>query len=261
MNDWLHIARGEIPLIVSIPHAGTRLTPEILNALVDPDAALADTDWHVDRLYAFAADLGATIVRTDISRIVIDMNRDPSGTSLYPGQATTGLCPTTRFDGAPLYRLGCEPDDEEIARRREDYLAPYHAALDAEAARLRAAHPAIVVYDAHSIVSRAPRLFEGELPLFNIGSNDGATCDPALTETIACYCGTDHVINGRFRGGWITRRLGAPADGVHAVQMELAQRGYLTEPSTDWDAARAAPLQRVLRSILQTCIDFAKDVT
>lgn len=258
MSDWLQVTRGEAPLIVSIPHAGTSLPVDIVQALADPDAALADTDWHVDRLYAFAADLGATLVVTAISRTVIDVNRDPSGASLYPGQATTDLCPVTRFDGTPLYRSGQSPDAAEIARRRALYFEPYHHALGHEIARLRAVHGAVVVYDAHSIASRVPRLFDGELPLFNIGTNGGVTCDPALSARIAQHCGPSHVVNGRFRGGWITRRLGDPAAGVHAVQMELAQRAYLEEPGTGWDEARAAGVQSTLRTVLADCIAFAE---
>lgn len=262
MTDWLSITPGNAPLIVSIPHAGTIIPADIFG-LVAPDLARRDADHHVDRLYAFAAQLGATIVHSRISRTVIDLNRDPSGKSLYPGQATTGLCPDSTFDGEPLYQAGSEPDDAEIERRRAAYFAPYHAELAEQIARLRGLHPAIVLYDAHSIRSHVPRLFEGELPQFNIGSYDGASCSAALTDAIAADCaGESHVVNGRFKGGWITRHYGDPACGVHAVQMELAIRGYADEQGPwppAWDPARAAPLQTKLRTILTTCLDFAKD--
>jgi N-formylglutamate deformylase len=262
MTDWLSITHGDAPLIVSVPHAGT-IIPGDISGLVSLDLARRDGDHHVDRLYAFAAELGATIVHSHISRTVIDLNRDPSGQSLYPGRATTGLCPDTTFDGEPLYAAGTEPDAAEIARRRSVWFDPYHAALRDCIARLRALHPAVVLFDAHSIRSHVPRLFDGELPQFNIGSYNGASCDPALTDAIAADCaGDSHVINGRFKGGWITRHYGDPLRGVHAVQMELAIRGYADEAGPwppPWDAARAAPLQAKLRTILTTCLDFAKD--
>jgi N-formylglutamate deformylase len=262
MTDWLAITPGEAPLIVSIPHAGT-IIPEGISGLVSHDLARRDADHHVDRLYVFATELGATILHSRISRTVIDLNRDPSGQSLYPGQATTGLCPDMTFDGEPLYEAGAEPDATEIEHRRVAYFDPYHAVLREQIERLRALHPAIILYDAHSIRSHVPRLFDGELPQFNIGSYDGASCAAALTDAIAGGCaGDSHVVNGRFKGGWITRHYGEPARGIHAVQMELAIRGYADENGAwppRWDAARAAPMQAKLRSILTTCLDFAKD--
>ncbi|KAF1712415.1 N-formylglutamate deformylase [Pseudoxanthomonas kalamensis DSM 18571] len=268
--DWLEIHRGDAPLIVSLPHTGTEL-PDGLDAdFVSPWLARRDADWWVHRLYAFAGATGATMVRTAISRSVIDVNRDPSGASLYPGQNTTALCPTTTFDDEPLYRPGREPDVEDIARRRDRWFAPYHAALSAEIARLRQRHPRIVVYDAHSIRSRIPHLFAGELPQFNIGSNHDASCDAALTDAVEAVCagsGYSHVRNGRFTGGWSTRHHGKPADGVHAIQMELACRGYMDEPSaitadtwpTPWDDARAEALRGVLQDVLMACLRFASD--
>jgi formiminoglutamase len=262
VNDWLSVSPGHAPLIVSIPHAGT-IIPDEVYGLISLDLARRDADHHVDQLYAFAADLGATIIQSRISRTVIDLNRDPSGQSLYPGQATTGLCPETGFDGEPLYGAGPKPGAAEIDRRRAVYFDPYHAALREQIGRLRALHPAIVLYDAHSIRSHVPRLFEGELPQFNIGSFDGVSCDAALTDAIAAECadGT-HVVNGRFKGGWITRHYGDPAHGIHAVQMELAIRGYADEDGPwppHWDAVRAAPMQAKLHTILTTCLDFAKE--
>jgi N-formylglutamate deformylase len=262
VTDWLSVTQGVSPLIVSIPHAGT-IIPDDISGLISLDLARRDADHHVDRLYAFAAELNATILHSSISRTVIDLNRDPSGQSLYPGQATTGLCPDVTFDGEPLYSAGAEPDAAEIDRRRATYFDPYHNALRYQIERLRAFHPAIVLYDAHSIRSHVPRLFKGELPQFNIGSYDDASCDKALTDAIAANCAHDsHVVNGRFKGGRITRHYGDPSRGIHAVQMELAIRGYAEEDGAwppAWDAAHAAPMQAKLRSILNTCLDFAKD--
>jgi N-formylglutamate deformylase len=261
------VHRGDAPLVLAMPHSGTDIPAELLPRFVAPWLARKDTDWWIDQLYAFAADLGATVVRTPVSRSVIDVNRDPSGKSLYPGQATTELCPTTTFDGEPLYRAGEEPDAGEIAERRAAWFDPYHAALSAEIDRLRAHHERVVVYDCHSIRSHVPRLFDGELPQFNIGTNGGATCDPALASAVVDVCaasGQSYVLDGRFRGGWTTRHYGQPADGIHAVQMELACRGYLAEPigpatPENWPApfAPATPLTEALRAILNTCLAFA----
>lgn len=265
--DWLDVTRGDAPLIVAFPHTGTDIPADIEAGMVSPWLARKDADWWVDRLYAFAADLGATLVRTAISRSVIDVNRDPSGVSLYPGMTTTGLCPTETFDGEPLYRPGHEPDAEEIARRRRTWFEPYHAALGGEIARLAEGGP-VVLYDAHSIRSHVARLFDGELPQFNIGDNGGVTCDPALTAAVEAACaasGLGQVTNGRFRGGWTTRHYGRPSGGVHAIQMELACRGYVDEPSpmteaswpTPWSETRADRIRPTLRAVLTAARDFA----
>jgi N-formylglutamate deformylase len=266
MIDFV-IHRGDAPLVLAMPHSGTDIPAELLPRFVSPWLARKDTDWWIDLLYAFAADLGATVVRTPISRSVIDVNRDPSGKSLYPGQATTELCPTTTFDGEPLYRAGAQPDIAEIAARRATFFDPYHDALSAEIARLRARHDRVAVYDCHSIRSFVPRLFDSELPQFNVGTDGGATCDPALASAVVDVCvgsGLSHVLDGRFRGGWTTRHYGRPADGIHAIQMELACRGYMREPDGpatpgNWPAPfdPATPLTTTLRAILNNCIAFA----
>lgn len=268
-SKWLTIQRGTAPLIISLPHTGTDIPEGYDKALVSLWRARRDCDWWIDKLYDFAGTMGATVIRTAISRTIIDVNRDPSGVSLYPGQATTELCPTTTFDGDPLYRRRMAPDAAEIERRRALFFDPYHAALTTEIARLRQQHANIVLYDCHSIRSVIPRLFEGELPNFNIGTNSGSSCNPALSAMVENRCaasGMSHVLNGRFKGGYITRQYGAPQTGVHAVQMELACRGYMHEPMpnvdeanwpTPFDPAYAAPIQSVLNNILNDCIAFA----
>ena len=267
--NWLQVTRGDAPLIISLPHTGTDIPADIEPHLVSPWLARKDADWWIDRLYAFAEGMGATLVRTAISRTVIDVNRDPSGVSLYPGQATTELCPTTTFDGEALYRDG-DPDAAEIDRRRTTYFEPYHAALRAEIDRLRTAHPTVVLYEAHSIRSRVPRLFDGELPQFNLGTNSGASCDDALTTAVEAACdasGLSRVTNGRFKGGWTTRHYGQPPSGVQAIQMELACRGYMDDPAklptpdtwpTPFNADRAEPLRSVLEDVLSACLQFAQ---
>lgn len=262
MIDWLSVDQGDAPLIVSVPHAGTNIPPDIAETLRDADAAISDADFFVDLLYGFVRPLGVTLIKTNISRTVIDVNRDPSGVSLYPGQTTTGLCPIERFDGAPLYKPGAEPDDDEIDRRRRLYFNPYHAALHAEIERLRVEHPTVVLYDAHSILSHMPRLFAGELPQFNIGSFDGQSCAARLTAAVSAKCDESKVINGRFKGGWITRHYGAPTRGIHAIQMELAMRGYIDEAGPWpplWNEQRAGALQIRLREIIAACLTFATE--
>jgi N-formylglutamate deformylase len=268
-TPWLSVQRGAAPLLLCMPHTGTEIPAPAEATLVSAWLARKDTDWYVERLYAGAAALGATVVRTAISRTVIDANRDPSGASLYPGQATTELCPTTTFDGEPLYRAGTEPAADDIAARRAAYFEPYHEAVRREIERLRGEHPLIVLYDCHSIRSRVPRLFAGTLPHFNIGTFAGASCAAALTAAVEQACDAaqlTRVTNGRFKGGYTTRHYGRPAQGVHALQMELACRGYLREPPgalsegnwpCPWDEGHAAPLRAVLERVLTACIGFA----
>ncbi|GHD16684.1 N-formylglutamate deformylase [Tianweitania populi] len=269
MSDWLTIRRGQEPLLVSFPHTGTSLAG-LDDDFVSPWLAQRDTDWWIDQLYDFARELDATIVHTAISRSVIDVNRAPSGVSLYPGQTTTDLCPRETFDGDPLYKPGREPDAAEVARRLETYHAPFHAALASELERLGRHNHRVVIYDCHSIRSVLPRLFEGTLPVFNLGTNDGKAADPELETKVAeilANTGESYVVNGRFKGGYITRHHGQPDHGVHGLQMELSNRGYLREPEAkgtpdNWpvpfDPDYAAPIRETLKTILQTALDWAK---
>ncbi len=268
--SWLSVRQGKAPLLVSLPHTGTVIPADIEARLVSPWRSRKDTDWWIDCLYGFVHDLDATIVQTAICRTVIDINRDPAGVSLYPGQATTELCPTTTFDGEPLYRPGMAPLPDEVASRTAAYFDPYHATLSAELERLREVQSRVVLYDCHSIRSLVPRLFDGLLPQFNIGTNSGASCDGALTAAIEAVCdasGLGRVTNGRFKGGTITRRHAAPDHGVHAVQMELACRGYMREQpgpveESAWPTAfepdYAAPMADILRHVLEQCLHFAR---
>jgi formiminoglutamase len=270
VTEIVEVTRGSAALVVSIPHTGRLIPPEIEAGLASDWMARKDADWHIERLYDFAGEFDATIVRATHSRTVIDVNRDPSGASLYPGQTTTGLCPTETFDGEPLYKPGREPDAVEIDRRRQLYFEPYHAALNVELARLRESHPRVVLYDCHSIRSVVPRLFEGELPHMNIGTNSGAACDSTFAHVIQAVCDASEfswTSNARFKGGWITRSLGRPALGIHAIQMELACRSYLNEPipevdRSNWppayDEARAAYMRATLKAVFKACASFAR---
>lgn len=265
----LVIRRGRAPLVLSLPHVGTAIPEDIEARLVSPWLARKDADWWIDQLYDFASEMDATIVRAHWSRTVIDLNRDPTGVSLYPGQATTGLCPVETFDGEPLYRSGQEPDAEEIEARTATFYRPYHDALAEEISRLRSEHQRVVIYDCHSIRSAIPRLFASKLPVFNLGTNNGASADPGLIKHVSdiiAGSGRSHVVDGRFKGGYITRHYGQPEKGVHALQMELACRGYIRESlgpvgQANWpiafDAVFAAPTRLTLRAVLAACLAFA----
>lgn len=258
-TDVYRLQEGDAPLILSIPHSGTALAPGVEERLTEAALLLPDTDWHVERLYDFAhIELGATVLYARYARTVVDLNRDPSGAPLYPGADNTELCPTTLFDSQLVYR-DAAPDRDEVELRRAAYWKPYHDALHEQIARLRATHPAVAVYDCHSIKSEVPRFFEGRLPDFNVGTADGATAAPALADAVfaACQAATDYttVLNGRFKGGYITRSCGNPAAGIHAIQMEIAQRIYMDEgPPFDYRQDLAAPVRDVLRAALQALV-------
>jgi formiminoglutamase len=256
----IEVVQGGGPLVLGLPHTGTYVPPEIVARLNVRGRALADTDWHIERLYdGLVGDV--TTVRTPVHRYVIDVNRAPDGESLYPGQNTTGLIPLTDFEGAPIWRDGDAPDAAEVEARRDAYHAPYHAALSAEMERVRARHGFAILYDCHSIRSRIPFLFDGVLPDLNIGTNGGTTCAPGIEAAVRDACaasGYSTVTNGRFKGGWTTRHYGGPGEGLHAIQMELAQSTYLAAeaPPWDYDETRAATLRAVLRPMLETLSEW-----
>jgi len=256
----IEVNQGDSPIVLGLPHTGTHI-PDVVSAKLNARGkGLDDTDWHIHELYDGLLE-GATTVRAMFHRYVIDANRDPSGASLYPGQNTTGLVPLTDFDGNDIWDR--PPSDSEIEERRLTFHAPYHAALEAELARVRDIHGVAILYDCHSIRSVIPYLFEGTLPDFNIGTNLGTTCDPAIESAVAEICagaeGYSSVINGRFKGGWTTRHYGQPGSGIHAIQMELAQSTYLTDEAAPWeyDAAKAARLRPILKQILTKLADMA----
>jgi formiminoglutamase len=255
----VEVVRGDGPVVLGLPHTGTWLPEEIRARLNDRGRVLADTDWHVERLYDGLLP-GATTVRATFHRYVVDANRGPDDASLYPGQNTTGLVPTTDFDGLPIW--GEAPGAAEVAERIARFHAPYHAALAAEIARAKARHGVAILYDCHSIRSHIPFLFEGTLPDFNIGTNDGATCDPRIADAVRAPCaatGRTLAVNGRFKGGWTTRHYGRPETGVHAIQMELAQSTHLAAeaPPFAYDEAKAEALRATLREILQSLAALA----
>lgn len=250
------IIRGNSPLILAQPHCGPYVPPEIWDRFNETGQSLADTDWHIDQLYADLVD-DITIIRTPVHRYVIDVNRDPLGHSLYPGQNTTTLCPTTDFNGDPIYRDRIGIDLIETAQRRADYFLPYHWALQAELDRIHTKFGFAILYDCHSIRNTIPHLFDGILPDFNIGTNHTTTCHISIERCVRDQClaaqGYTTICNGRFKGGWTTRHYGHPKQRIHAIQMELAQSTYMTQsPPWTYDADRADRLRRVLAPILTT---------
>ncbi|MEX3764184.1 N-formylglutamate deformylase [Paraburkholderia phenoliruptrix] len=255
--------RGSLPMLISIPHLGTRIPADIAATMTPVALRTDDCDWHLDRLYAFAKRMGASILAPAYARYVIDLNRPPDGANLYPGQDTTGLLPVDTFDKEPLYREGYLPDDAEVARRRAAYWTPYHDALASEIAALKATHGKVLLWEAHSIRSRVPRFFEGRLPDFNFGTSNGASAVAGLAEELAAvverHGGYSAVANGRFKGGYITRHYGEPSQGVHAVQLELSQITYMQEQVPyAYDEALAAKIEPLLEQLIATALERVK---
>jgi len=260
MNDTYHFETGTAPLLISIPHLGSQIPESLRSDLTDVALRSGDTDWHLDRLYAFGRQLGASFLWARYSRYVVDINRPPDDENLYPGQAKTGLCPTHTFDGQPLYRDGRDAvrDDEREARRQQ-YWQPYHDRLCAEIDRLRAVHGKVLLWEAHSIASVIPRLFEGKLPDLNIGTADGTACAVVMQDAVHRELRQQPytwAVNGRFKGGYITRHYGDPAQNVHAIQLEMCQSTYMDESYPyawrDDEAGQvAAVVERLVRSAYQ----------
>ncbi|HEY9028817.1 N-formylglutamate deformylase [Variovorax atrisoli] len=256
--------QGTRPLLISMPHVGTHVPPALAARLTDEARQVPDTDWHLERLYDFADELGASVLVATHSRYVIDLNRPPDGASLYPGQSVTGLCPVDTFDDTPLYANPADvPGEAEIAERRDAIWQPYHARLAEELARIRAQHGVAALWDAHSIRSVLPRFFDGKLPDLNLGTGKGISCDPALAQTLLGIAesatGYTGVLNGRFTGGYITRNYGNPAQNVHAVQLEMTQSSYMQEKLPfDYLPEVAAGVQPHVRRMIEAVLDFVE---
>jgi formiminoglutamase len=261
IRDPFEFQSGQLPLLISIPHAGTRLTPAVEKGLTDEARPLQDTDWHIPRLYDFARAMGASILVGNYSRLVIDLNRPSDDKPLYT-TATTGLFPDVLFDGRPSFLPDAAPSDEERAGYLQNIWQPYHQQLQNELARLKAQHGYALLFDAHSIASVIPRLFDGKLPDLNLGTNGGESCPASLSDRLVTCCQQQqqfsHVLNGRFKGGYITRAYGQPQEHQHAVQLELAQVNYMSEQTFEFDAARAAPLQRLLQQMIESMLAWGE---
>lgn len=262
VSEVFTLQQGTVPLLVSMPHIGTEIPAELKSGYTDEALRVEDTDWHLHRLYNFLPLLGASVLRPRYSRYVIDLNRPPDDAPMYPGASNTELCPTRFFSGALLYQAGHEPNPEERARRREVYWLPYHSALAGELARLKAQHGFALLWDAHSIRSHIPWLFEGKLPDLNIGTASGASAHEAITAAVVQACAaSSHIttaVNGRFKGGYITRHYGQPAQDVHAVQLEMCQSLYMQEvPPYAYDEALAWQVQPLLRNMVAGALQAA----
>lgn len=247
--------RGTLPLLISIPHAGTEIPQAIADRLTVTARTLPDTDWYVDRLYEFARELGASVIKANYSRYVVDVNRSPDSASLYAAAPTSPVCPVQTFAGSFIYMSGREPDQREIAARVDEYWRPYHARIAAELEQMRGHHGRALLWDAHSIASEIPALFSGVLPEFNFGTRDGASCPREISEALLDIVTSDGrfgaVLDGRFKGGYITLNHGRPASGTYAVQLELAQRAYMNEGTLHgWDPQRARFAAELIARVL-----------
>ncbi len=256
--------QGTRPLLISMPHVGTHVPPALAARFTDEARHVPDTDWHLERLYDFADELGASVLVATHSRYVIDLNRPPDGASLYPGQSVTGLCPIDTFDDTPVYvDAKDQPSEAEIAARRDAIWQPYHAKLAEELARIRAAHGVAALWDAHSIRSVLPRFFEGKLPDLNLGTGNGTSCAPELADQLLAIAQANPaysgVLNGRFKGGHITRHHGQPANNVHAVQLEMTQSSYMQEAlPCDYLPDAAVGIQPQARQMLEAVLAFVE---
>lgn len=262
MSDAYSFYEGTAPLLISVPHDGRQVPASLQARMTKEGRALPDTDWHVARLYDFARELGAHLLVANYSRYVIDLNRPASDESLYPGQLATGLCPLQTFAGEDIYRTG-KLTAHEIADRVAAYWQPYHDRIRDTLDAMHARHGYAVIWDAHSIASRVPRLFDGELPALNVGTFNGRSCAKPLESAlfaVARCSAYSAVLNGRFRGGYITRHYGDPARDVHAVQLEIAQRVYMDELTTAFDAGKADRLRGTLQAMLETILDYAREL-
>ena len=262
MTPVFDFCAGAAPILISVPHDGRELAPGQADRLTSYAKTLPDTDWHVRRLYDFADDLGANVLAAEYSRYVVDLNRPADDSALYEGQVSTGVCPSALFDGSPIYSAECVTADE-VGDRIETYWRPYHARLRQALDELVERHGQVVLWDAHSIASRVPRLFEGELPALNLGTNGGGSCHPdveAATWRAASATGYTAVLNGRFRGGFITRHYGDPKRGIHAIQLEVAQTHYLDEVSFAWAADNAPRLAAAIREMMAAALSAVSKI-
>lgn len=256
--DTFELHRGRAPLLISLPHDGTDIPDAIAARMTDAARRTPDTDWHVGRLYDFARALGASLIKPRFSRYVVDLNRPADGHAMYPGRQETGLVSTVLFSGEPMYRQGVVIADDEVAERVATYWQPYHRALQAELARIKAAHGRAVLWEGHSIRAQVPMLFQGRLPDLNLGTNAGASCDDALATRLVAVLEAQgdysHVRDARFKGGYITRHYGRPAEGIDAVQLEMVQATYMDEARFEYLPERAARVQGVVRRLLEACL-------
>jgi len=260
MNSSYSLHKGNVPLLISMPHNGEAIPKDIAKTMHGSALKVPDTDWYMDKLYSFAQALGVSIITPKYNRYVIDLNRDPKGGNLYPGANSTELCPTTAFDLSPLYLDNMQPNEAEVNRRVEAYWQPYHQAIAETLALMKQQHGKAVLLEAHSILSQVPRFFEGQLPDFNFGTVDGESCAEQMISAVnkLNFSPYSKVTNGRFKGGYITRHFGQPANNVHALQLELSQRTYMHEPSNNYHEKNANEVKAKLKALVECLMTFAQ---
>ena len=260
MSSNYHLSKGQCGVLISMPHNGQCIPDEIAKTMTEHGLKVPDTDWYIDKLYDFAQQLGVSIISPEYSRYVIDLNRDTSGVNLYPGANSTELCPTTAFDLSPLYLDGQLPDEQEIVRRIELYWQPYHQEINDTLASMKKQYGKVVLLDAHSILSQVPRFFAGQLPDFNFGNVDGVSCSEVLMTQVAQldFSPYSSVVNGRFKGGYITRAFGKPHEDMHALQLELSQKTYMDEPSDHYNEGKAEQVKQKLFNLVQCLVEFSQ---
>ena len=261
MPEIFTFSAGSTPLLISVPHDGREIPDDIAERMSVAGLDIPDTDWHVAELYRFAADIGATMLVANYSRYVVDLNRPASDETLYAGQVGTGLCPAQTFDGGNIYRDGAVVGEQEKSRRVAKYWRPYHAQLARTLIALRQEHGYALLWDAHSIPGVVPRLFDGTLPDLNIGTYDNRSCDAAIADDVFALASASSysaVLNGRFKGGHITRHYGNPAGAVEAVQLEIAQHSYMNEMTRELDEKRANTLRATIVGMLENFMRSAE---
>ena len=262
MSDIYFSKQGQSPLVISMPHSGIMVPPNIRERFTPEGALLADTDWHQPKLYDFVLETPASVVIAKYSRYVVDLNRDPQGVALYAGADNTALCPTTTFSREAIYREGAAPCAEEVQERIATFWAPYHDALKERILEAVKTWGYAVLFDAHSIRGVVPRFFDGKLPDFNVGTNDGASASGSLATALVGALRQHErfttVLNGRFKGGYITRHYGRPEDGVHAVQLEMVQDNYMDEaPPFDFGSEQRTLVQGALGDWVNTLLGWS----
>ena len=261
MDDSFHYKSGNKPLLISMPHNASLIPEDVISMMTGEGRSSSDTDWFVERLYDFAGDLGVHTVKPEWSRYYIDLNRDPSGNELYRGADNTELCPTSDFASKPIYLPGSEPEQQQVEHRLEQAWKPYHQCIEDTLSDMVQEFGYAILFDAHSIRSQVPRFFEGHLPDFNYGNREGKSCSESLLHCIESldYRPWSKVINGRFKGGYITSHYGDPDNGIHAIQLELSQVTYLDETDMSWDDLKANKVKFQLQMVIETLLEWRPD--
>ena len=257
-ENTFDFVRGRCPVLISMPHNGVEIPLEIQSKMTGSAKLMADTDWYLDRLYQFAVERGCYLINPKYSRYVIDLNRPEDDQNLYPGQDTTELCPTTQFDKQPIYLQNCNPNNEEIDTRIKKYWRPYHQQLSATISEIKNKFGMVLLFEAHSIKSQVPRFFDGQLPDFNFGDFNHKSCSIRLTDRLSEWTIENYskVVNGRFKGGYITRAYGDPANNIHGIQLELSQATYMNEDSLQFAPEKAEQVSKTLHAMFDIFFDF-----